>query len=77
MCWCTCTFIPHFFSMALVNMVSRILVIVGGLNWGLFGIFGIDLVAMLFGTATMLSKIVYGAVGVSALYATFTTLMKK
>lgn len=51
-----------------VNLVTLLLVIVGGLNWGLVGLFGFDLVAALFGDASILSRAVYVLVGASALY---------
>ena len=54
--------------MRIVNMVTLVLLIVGGLNWGLVGLFGFDLVAALFGQMTPLSRIVYVLVGVSALW---------
>ena len=49
------------------NIVTLVLLIVGGLNWGLVGLFGFDLVAALFGEMSALSRIVYVLVGVSAL----------
>ena len=49
-------------------MLALILVIVGGLNWGLVGLFSFDLVAFIFGEASLLSNIVYTLVGVSAVY---------
>jgi uncharacterized membrane protein YuzA (DUF378 family) len=45
-----------------------VLLIVGGLNWGLVGLFGFDLVAALFGQMSALSRIVYVLVGLSALW---------
>jgi uncharacterized membrane protein YuzA (DUF378 family) len=51
-----------------LNVLTLILVIVGGLNWGLVGLFGFDLVAALFGTGSALSRIVYVLVGVSAIW---------
>jgi uncharacterized membrane protein YuzA (DUF378 family) len=48
-----------------------ILVIVGGLNWGLVGIFGFDLVAAIFGAMSIISRIVYTLVGVAAVYMIF------
>ena len=63
--------------MDIIEKIALVLVIVGGLNWGLYGLLSFDLVAALFGGIPILSKIVYGAIGLSALYATFTTLMKK
>ena len=54
--------------MRIVNQVTLLLLIVGGLNWGLVGLFGFDLVAALFGEMSTLSRIVYALVGASALY---------
>jgi len=54
--------------MRVVNTVTLVLLIVGGLNWGLVGLFGFDLVAALFGTMSALSRIVYSLVGLSALW---------
>ncbi len=42
------------------------LIITGALNWGLIGFFSFDLVAFLFGDMTVLSRIVYSLVGISA-----------
>ena len=56
--------------MKVLNMIAFILVIVGGINWGLVGAFQIDLVAMLFGGETApLARIVYVLVGLAALYS--------
>lgn len=60
-----------------LDLIALVLVIVGALNWGLVGFFGFDLVAALFGTSTMLTKIVYDLVGLSALYVAFTYFMGK
>jgi uncharacterized membrane protein YuzA (DUF378 family) len=49
------------------DWVAFILLIVGGLNWGL-AIWDINLVTLIFGVGTILTKIVYGLVGVSAIY---------
>lgn len=51
-----------------LNLISQVLLIVGGLNWGLFGAFGFDLVAAIFGEMTALSRLVYILVGISAVY---------
>jgi uncharacterized membrane protein YuzA (DUF378 family) len=50
-----------------LDLVTKILLIVGGLNWGLVGIAKFDLVATLFGAGSALSSIVYVLVGLSAL----------
>ena len=54
--------------MRALNILTLILVIVGGLNWGLVGAFDFNLVAALFGEMSPLSRIVYVLVGLSALY---------
>jgi len=51
-----------------INLLTLFLVIVGGLNWGLVGLFGFDLVAALFGAGSALARLVYVVVGVSALW---------
>ena len=51
-----------------LNLITLFLVIVGGLNWGLVGLFSFDLVAALFGDASALARIVYVLVGASALW---------
>ena len=52
-----------------MSRIALILSIVGGLNWGLVALFQFDLVAWLFGSSAALgSRLVYGLVGVSALW---------
>ena len=51
-----------------LDVVAAVLLVVGGLNWGLVGAAGIDLVATLFGTMSPLARTVYLLVGLSALY---------
>jgi uncharacterized protein len=53
-------------EMQFLNVLTLALVIVGGLNWGLVGLFGFDLVAAIFGSASMLARLVYTVVGLSA-----------
>ena len=54
--------------MKTLDVIAAILVVVGGLNWGLVGFFGFDLVAAIFGSMSSLSRIVYSLVGISAIY---------
>jgi uncharacterized membrane protein YuzA (DUF378 family) len=54
--------------MKALNLITLILVIVGGLNWGLVGAFNVDLVAALFGDASILSRLVYVVVSLSAFW---------
>lgn len=51
-----------------LDWIALILIIIGGLNWGLVGIFGFDLVATIFGDMSVLSRVVYTLVGLSAIY---------
>ncbi|MBL8029682.1 MAG: DUF378 domain-containing protein [Candidatus Doudnabacteria bacterium] len=53
--------------MKALHMVAWILVIIGGLNWGLHA-FGYNLVDMIFGAGSALSKVVYVLVALSAVY---------
>ena len=55
-----------------MDVIAAALLVVGGLNWGLWGAFEFDLVAAIFGGNTaVLSKIIYSAVGLAALYQAF------
>ena len=58
--------------MKALNALAAVLVIVGGLNWGLVALAEFDLVAWLvgedFGQTNVASRIVYALVGLSALY---------
>ena len=50
------------------DVLAAILVVVGAANWGLVGLLQFDLVATLFGDASMLSRIVYSLVGIAGLF---------
>jgi len=58
----------RFSAMMIIDRIALILNIIGGINWGLVGIFKFDLVAYLFGDGTALSRIVYILVGIAALW---------
>lgn len=58
--------------MKIINLIAFILVIVGGLNWGLVGILNIDLVATIFGDMSALSRTIYALVGIAAIYMLIT-----
>ncbi|MBV8097471.1 MAG: DUF378 domain-containing protein [Acetobacteraceae bacterium] len=51
-----------------VNLIAQALLVIGGLNWGLVGLFRWDLVAALFGDGSILSRLVYVVVGACALW---------
>ena len=57
-----------------VDLIALILVIVGGLNWGLVGLFDFNLVDTIFGGGSTLSRIVYMIVGLAALYMIYFTV---
>ena len=54
--------------MKIINTIALLLVIIGGLNWGLVGLFNFNLVDFLFGEGSILSKIIYILVGISSLW---------
>jgi uncharacterized protein len=54
--------------MKTLNILTLILVVVGGVNWGLVGLFNFDLVATIFGASSILSRLVYILVEISALW---------
>ncbi len=65
-------------KMSAVGWIAFVLVIIGGLNWGLVGLFNYDLVAAIFGSMSMISRIVYTLVGVGALFMIYgAATMKK
>ena len=53
-----------------VNNLAIILLVIGGLNWGLVGFFDINLVTLLFGE-TIMTQVVYGLVALAAVYKIF------
>lgn len=53
-----------------ISVLAYILVIIGALNWGLWGFFQFDLVAFLFhGNTTMLSRVIYGIIGLAGIWS--------
>ena len=58
--------------MKTLDVTIAVLLVVGGLNWGLWGLFQFDLVAAIFGGNTaVVSRIVYSLVGIAAAYQAF------
>jgi uncharacterized membrane protein YuzA (DUF378 family) len=57
-----------------VDLIALILVIVGGLNWGLVGLFDFNLVSAIFGEGNTLSRIIYILVGLAGLYMIYFTV---
>lgn len=58
-------------TMNALDWAATILMIVGGLNWGLVGLFDYNVVAALFGDQTPLTRLVYALAGVAALYGIY------
>ncbi len=54
--------------MKVIDTIALILIIIGAINWGLIGIFNFNLVDTLFGTMSVLSRIIYTLVGISGLW---------
>ena len=54
--------------MKVIDKIALLLIIIGAINWGLIALFRIDLVAALFGEMSVISRIVYGLVGISGLW---------
>ena len=54
-----------------IDWLALVLIIVGGLNWGLVGAFKFNLVDTIFGENSLLARIVYVLVGLSAVYMIF------
>ena len=55
--------------MKAIDYIVLVLVIIGAINWGLVGFFGLDLVAFLYGSMSVLSRIIYAVIGICGLYA--------
>lgn len=58
-------------KMTTLDWTVHILVIIGGLNWGLVGAFNYDLIASIFGSVPVLVTLVYVLVGLSAIYMAY------
>ena len=54
--------------MKVIDKIALVLIIIGALNWGLIALFNFDLVATIFGDMTVISRIIYGLVGISGLW---------
>jgi len=61
--------------MSYLSKLALWLVIIGGLNWGLVGAFNFNLVSLIFGDMSILSRIVYILVGLSAIWLIYAELV--
>ena len=51
-----------------LDCIALTLAIICGVNWGLIGFFSFDLVALIFGNMSWISRVIYALVGISGLY---------
>ena len=58
-----------------VGWMALIVLMVGGLNWGLIGLFDFNLVTAIFGDMTRLSRMIYSLIGLAMLYTVFESLL--
>ena len=54
--------------MKVIDTIALVLIIIGAINWGLIGLFNFNLVDTLFGTMSILSRIIYTLVGIAGLW---------
>lgn len=59
-----------------LKVIALILVIIGGLNWGLVGLLDFDVVAAIFGEMSDVSRVIYVVVGLAALVLAIASLVK-
>ena len=63
--------------MRILNLIAYILLIIGGINWFIIGVSGFDLVAGIFGTLSIVSRIIYILVGLSALWLIISPIVNR
>lgn len=54
--------------MKVIDTIALILIIIGAINWGLIGFFNFNLVDIIFGNMSVISRIIYALVGISGLW---------
>lgn len=54
--------------MKVIAKIALVLIIIGAINWGLIGFFNFNLVAVIFGEMTWISRVIYALVGISGLW---------
>mgnify|MGYP000579863366 FL=1 len=52
-----------------LDIVCLILIIIGAINWGLIGFFTFDLVSVIFGNMSMITRIIFAVVGIAGIYS--------
>jgi uncharacterized membrane protein YuzA (DUF378 family) len=61
-------------AMTGIDYAAMVLMIIGGLNWAMVGLFDVDVVATLFGPGSPASRVVYVVIGLAALYSIYTSI---
>ena len=56
-------------GISIIDRLALALVVIGALNWGLIGIFGFNRVSWIFGSVTVLSRLVYILVGLGGIWS--------
>ncbi len=64
-------------TMSGINWITRILTIIGGLNWGLIGFANYNLVSAIFGEGTAAERVVYALVGIASVWELIRLLMRE
>ena len=59
-------------AMSAIDYTAMALLIIGGLNWAMVGLFDVDVVASVFGAGSPASRLIYVVVGIAALYSIYT-----
>ena len=54
--------------MKVLDNIALILILIGGINWGLIGFFQFNLIDSIFGTFSIISRVIYALVGLSSIY---------
>lgn len=61
----------HKSAMSALDWIAMTLLIIGGLNWAVVGLFNVDVVASLFGIQSPATRLIYVLVGIAALYSIY------
>ncbi|SET16053.1 hypothetical protein SAMN05660297_01545 [Natronincola peptidivorans] len=62
----------------MLTWIALILIIIGALNWGLVGLFQLDLVAKIFrGQSSLISRIIYTLIGLSGVYTLIMLILRR
>jgi uncharacterized membrane protein YuzA (DUF378 family) len=63
-------------KMNAADYIAWVLIVIGGLNWGLVGAFKYNLVDKIFGVDSTISRVIYVLVGLAAVYSVLAVIAK-